>query len=99
MSETTTLFPSTNRPPWALSLGEKINIDSQEIRLISWLGIWTAVSAAKRHGNLQMLDLFLTRLFEEAMLDDEGAWLVPNTASRTKRKSGPHRVGYIDYAA
>jgi len=52
MSETNlmTLFPSINEPPWALSLVRKIKIDSQGIRLISWLDIWTAVSSAERHA-------------------------------------------------
>jgi hypothetical protein len=82
MSETNlmTLFPSTNEPPWTLRLARKIKIDSHGIRLISWLDIWTAVSSAERHGNLQIVELFLIKLFEEGVFDDEGAWSVPNTA-------------------
>lgn len=88
MSQTNlmTLFPSTNKPPWGLSPARKIKIDSQGIRLISWLDIWTAVSSAEKDGNSQIVELFLIRLFEEALFNDEGAWLVANTRPK------PHKT-------
>jgi hypothetical protein len=56
-------------------------MDSEGIRQIFWCEIWAPLSSAKRHDNSRIVALFLDSLFEEALFDDEGAWIVAKAGS------------------
>lgn len=70
-------LPSSNEGgAWHCSRSIQTGMGREGTRLILWREMWPRLSAAKRHGYSQIVTVFLERLFEEAVFDDEGAWIV-----------------------
>ena len=79
MNEANLITAVANKEAWHCSRSQET--DSEETRLILWHEIWPSLSLAERRGNSQIVAVFLDRLLEQAVFDDEGAWVVAKAES------------------
>lgn len=53
----------------------------EELKLIPWREIKTAVSMARIRGHTGIVDTFFQVLVDQSLFDDQGAWCGPSQAS------------------